>query len=65
MPGGKQGQKIKEEIKAIGHNVFINLETSKIYCLPDNYEVVDKTLDDIKFNLKPKYDSQIMTLLSK
>jgi len=29
--------------------------TSKIYCLPDNYEIIDTTLDDIKFYLRPLY----------
>lgn len=32
----------------IGHHVFINLHTLKFYCLPDNYEVIDSSLDDIK-----------------
>ena len=30
-----------------GHHVFLNLETHKFYCLPDNYEVIDSSLDDI------------------
>jgi len=34
----------------ISHHVFINLETQKIYCLPDGYEVFDPSLDDIKVN---------------
>jgi hypothetical protein len=32
----------------MGHHVFINLNTLKFYCLPDNYEVIDSSLDDIK-----------------
>lgn len=34
----------------------------KIYCLPDNYEIIDTTLDDIKFNLRPFYagDSKLL-----
>ena len=31
-----------------GHHVFINLHDCKIYCLPDNYEVDDISLNDIK-----------------
>lgn len=31
-----------------GHHVYINLSTLKFYCLPDNYEVIDSSLDDIK-----------------
>ena len=30
------------------HHVFINLETRKIYCLPDDYEVDDPSFDDVK-----------------
>ena len=30
-----------------GHHVYLNLETQKFYCLPDNYEVIDSSLDDI------------------
>ena len=38
-----------------GHYVFINLTTGRIYCLPDNYEVIDSSLDDIKYNLFPRF----------
>lgn len=30
------------------HHVFINLRTKKIYCLPDDYEVIDPSLSDIQ-----------------
>ena len=30
------------------HHVFINLDTRKIYCLPDDYEVEDNSFDDVK-----------------
>lgn len=30
------------------HRVFLNLSTLKFYCLPDNYEIIDPSLDDIK-----------------
>ena len=29
------------------HRVFLNLETKKFYCLPDNYQVIDQSLEDI------------------
>eukprot|EP00611_Tribonema_gayanum_P023279 TRINITY_DN4868_c0_g1_i3.p1 TRINITY_DN4868_c0_g1~~TRINITY_DN4868_c0_g1_i3.p1 ORF type:complete len:383 (-),score=125.60 TRINITY_DN4868_c0_g1_i3:706-1794(-) len=45
------------------HHVFIHLETSKIYCLPDNYEVVDSSLDDIKRALFPSYAPRDMAAL--
>ncbi len=38
------------------HHLFINLSDQKVYCLPDGYEVIDKSLNDIKFNLKPKIE---------
>ena len=30
-----------------GHHVFLNLETKKFYCLPDNYQIIDQSLEDI------------------
>jgi len=30
------------------HHIFINLHNEKVYCLPDNYEVIDVFLNDIK-----------------
>lgn len=30
-----------------GHHVFLNLQTQKFYCLPDNYQIIDSSLDDI------------------
>lgn len=32
----------------VGHHVFINLQTKKAYCLPDDYEIEDSSLDDVK-----------------
>lgn len=29
------------------HHVFLNLHTLKFYCLPDNYEIIDSSLEDI------------------
>jgi U4/U6.U5 tri-snRNP-associated protein 2 len=37
------------------HHLFINLRDSTTWCLPENYEVVDASLDDIVFNLDPKF----------
>ena len=37
------------------HHVFINLKTLKVYCLPDGYEVIDSSLNDITFVLKPQF----------
>ncbi|CAD8156807.1 unnamed protein product [Paramecium octaurelia] len=39
------------------HHLFMNLQNTKIYCLPDNYEVVDHSLEDIQYNLDPKFNN--------
>ncbi|KAE9360678.1 U4/U6.U5 tri-snRNP-associated protein 2 [Phytophthora fragariae] len=39
------------------HHVFINLQTDRIYCLPDNYEVVDNTLKPVQDALRPAFES--------
>ncbi|KAI0969762.1 hypothetical protein F4678DRAFT_473588 [Xylaria arbuscula] len=38
-----------------GHHVFINMETQKVYVLPEGYEVRSKSLDDIKYVSDPRY----------
>ncbi|KAL1537272.1 U4/U6.U5 tri-snRNP-associated protein 2-like [Salvia divinorum] len=38
-----------------GHHVYINLCTEKVYCLPDGYEVIDPSLDDIRYVLNPRF----------
>ena len=42
----------------MGHHVFVNLGTCRMYCLPDNYEVVDSSLDDIVRALSPSFTPQ-------
>ncbi|KAF9245721.1 spindle pole body protein [Melanogaster broomeanus] len=37
------------------HHVFINLETTKVYVLPDGYLVSDPSLEDIAFVLSPRF----------
>ncbi|KIM88765.1 hypothetical protein PILCRDRAFT_813741 [Piloderma croceum F 1598] len=45
------------------HHVFINLETTKVYVLPDGYPVSDPSLDDISYVLSPSFTrTQISTL---
>jgi U4/U6.U5 tri-snRNP-associated protein 2 len=51
---GRGSQAHKHALQA-NHHVFINLSTEKIYCLPDDYEVVDASLRDIKYYLNPRY----------
>lgn len=38
------------------HHVFLNLHNLKFYCLPDNYEIIDSSLDDIKYLLNPTFN---------
>ena len=37
------------------HHVIMKLDTGRVYCIPDNYEVLDSSLQDIKHNLNPTY----------
>lgn len=54
---GKQTQAYTHSTMT-AHHMFINLETCRIYCLPDNYEVADSSLDDIKRCLRPEFVSR-------
>lgn len=46
------------------HYIFINLHDTKVYCLPENYEVVDASLNDIKYHLNPTYTEEEVRLMS-
>lgn len=37
------------------HHVFINMQTQKVYVLPEGYEVRSSSLDDIKYVSDPRY----------
>lgn len=37
------------------HHLFMNLEDGRVYCIPENYEVVDRSLKDIQHILNPLY----------
>ncbi|EUB62340.1 U4/U6.U5 tri-snRNP-associated protein 2 [Echinococcus granulosus] len=45
------------------HHVFLNLETHRFYCLPDNYEIVDGSLEDITYLLNPIFQKDDITKL--
>ncbi|KAJ1916912.1 U4 U6.U5 tri-snRNP-associated protein [Mycoemilia scoparia] len=47
------------------HHVFINLKTLKVYILPDQYEVVDSSLNDIKAIINPTYTKDQVSRLEK
>ncbi|KAG0707555.1 cysteine proteinase [Suillus ampliporus] len=46
------------------HHVFINLETAKVYVLPDGYLVSDPSLEDISFVLNPSFTKASASTLS-
>ena len=46
-----------------GHRVYLNLESKKFYCLPDNYEVVDPSLSDIIYVLNPTFTRSMIRQL--
>ena len=51
---GKKSHAYTHSLEA-GHHVFINLQTEKVYCLPDGYEISDPSLDDIRHVLNPRF----------
>jgi len=48
-----------------GHFAFMNLHNSKAYCLPDSYEIVDSSLDDIKRCMDPQFNSSDIVELNE
>eukprot|EP00928_Gymnodinium_smaydae_P079284 TRINITY_DN63252_c0_g1_i1.p1 TRINITY_DN63252_c0_g1~~TRINITY_DN63252_c0_g1_i1.p1 ORF type:complete len:571 (-),score=140.58 TRINITY_DN63252_c0_g1_i1:103-1629(-) len=46
------------------HYVWMNVADGKVYCIPDGYEVVDKSLEDIKYNLFPVFDEEEIEQMS-
>ena len=48
-----------------GHFVFINLTTTELYCLPDNYIIHDNTCQDIKSALQPTYTTNTIQTLTQ
>ncbi|KAI8796543.1 U4/U6.U5 tri-snRNP-associated protein 2 [Biomphalaria glabrata] len=48
-----------------GHHVFLNLLTQKFYCLPDNYQIIDSSLDDIIYVLNPTFSDAMIRKLDK
>ncbi|KAF2810432.1 cysteine proteinase [Mytilinidion resinicola] len=49
----------------IGHHIYVNMETKKIYVLPEGYEVKSKSLDDIKFVVDPRLSPAEVSILDK
>ncbi|OJK03804.1 hypothetical protein ASPACDRAFT_111869 [Aspergillus aculeatus ATCC 16872] len=49
----------------VGHHVFINMGTKKVYVLPEGYEVKNKSLDDIRYVVDPHYNKEEVAKLDK
>ena len=49
----------------IGHHVYVNMHTKKVYVLPEGYEVNNKNLDDIKFVVDPRLSKEEVSQLDK
>jgi hypothetical protein len=47
------------------HHVYISLTDGKVWCLPDGYEVLDASLDDIKFALHPRFTADDIAVLDQ
>lgn len=47
------------------HHVYINLESQKVYVLPEGYEVKSMSLDDIKFVSDPRYPKNEVVALDR
>lgn len=49
----------------VGHHVFVNMETKKVYVLPEGYEVKNRSLDDIKYVIDPYYSKEEVVKLDR
>ncbi|XP_063603203.1 ubiquitin carboxyl-terminal hydrolase 39-like [Penaeus indicus] len=41
-----------------GHHVYLNLQSLRFYCLPDNYEIIDSSLNDIIYVVNPTFTKE-------
>lgn len=49
----------------LDHHVYVNMETKKVYVLPEGYEVQNKSLEDIKYVVDPKFTEQEVRKLDR
>ena len=49
----------------VGHHVYVNMQTKKVYVLPEGYEVKSKSLEDIKFVVDPRLSKEEVSRLDK
>ena len=43
--------------------MFMKLEDGRVYCLPDGYEVEDRSLDPIRYVLNPTFAPEKVRML--
>lgn len=49
----------------VDHHVYINMETKRVYVLPEGYEVHNRSLDDIKYVVDPKFTPEDVKKLDR
>lgn len=49
----------------VGHHVYVNMQTKRVYVLPEGYEVKSKSLEDIKFVVDPRLSREEVTRLDR
>ncbi|KAK9172619.1 Ubiquitin carboxyl-terminal hydrolase family protein [Cryptosporidium meleagridis] len=57
---GKDSIAYKHSLE-LRHHLFINLTNSSIICLPNDYEIYEHSLEDIKGYLQPRFNSEIIS----
>ncbi|MCJ1426124.1 hypothetical protein MMC29_004026 [Sticta canariensis] len=49
----------------VGHHVYVNMQSKRVYVLPEGYEVKSKSLEDIKFVVDPKLSKDEVSRLDR
>lgn len=50
----------------VGHHAYVNMQTKRVYVLPEGYEVKSRSLEDIKFVVDPQLSKdEVMSLDSQ
>ncbi|MCJ1464362.1 hypothetical protein MMC07_002975 [Pseudocyphellaria aurata] len=49
----------------VGHHVYVNMQSKRVYVLPEGYEVKSKSLEDIKFVVDPQLSKDEVSKLDR
>lgn len=49
----------------VGHHVYVNMQSKRVYVLPEGYEVKSKSLEDIKFVVDPQLSKDEVSRLDR